>query len=367
MNLLPRAAALTAVLIGAFLTGSPTAALAVPDPEPPPAYAAQNVRAPEHHTSSLTIRTAPASPGVQFLIDGTTIMTDDDGKAFITWGTDFRQHTLTIMDTKLETATERRTFARWVGTPYSDRAFTPTLNGLTVRSSLVVTAAFDVDHSVTPAFVDQHGQPVDPREVSSATARSETGAIVEIAPTGTTWLQGIRVDQRQGWPLELRHLSYTWQTVLIAGSNVVDTGRQSFIPADNPNITAEGHFHDLTISGHDALLRYPAGARAIITFPDGSLRSAVMDNDHPAVFAHLPRGTYQARVEAGSSIVATQQIRLSRDSTLSVAVIGPFDIAILVGGVSAVAAALVLIGRRNARTRIAAPVPPPTAAQAESA
>ena len=75
---------------------------------------------------------------------------------------------------------------------------------------------------------------------------------------------------------------------MIAGSNVVDAGRQSFTPATNPDITVHGQFHDLTVTGYDALLGYGTGAEAVITFPDGTVQTEPLDSNDAAVFPRLP-------------------------------------------------------------------------------
>jgi hypothetical protein len=147
---------------------------------------------------------------------------------------------------------------------------------------------------------------------------------------------------------------------MIAGSNVVDAGRQSFTPATDPDITVQGQFHDLTVTGYDALLGFRTGADAVITYPDGTVQTKPLGINAAVVFARLPRGTYKAQVTAGSSIIASQQIRLSRETTVSVPVISPYDLAIVLGSIIAVALALVLIGRMKIRHRIAGRVRPRT-------
>jgi hypothetical protein len=210
---------------------------------------------------------------------------------------------------------------------------------------------------VITRFVDQTGTAIDPTEVVSATARSDSGAVVNISPTGATWLESTRVGYRSN-TIYSQDVSYSWQTVIVAGTNVIDGGRQSFAPATTPEATVAGQFHDLTITGHDALLGTGIGEEAVLTLPDGTVRVAPLGTGHASTFDHLPRGTYQANIRAGSSIVASQQIRLSRTSTVDVPVISPVDIGILLGAVTLGAIALVLIGRRNVRRRLFTPFRP---------
>ena len=304
---------------------------------------------------ALTIRTVPSLPGLRVSLDGAELATDSAGQATFVEDRNADPHTLTLDDTRIDLGGQRFTFSRWVGQRDQDQAFTPTLQGSFMRASSTVTAAFTAEIQVTPRFVDQHGQSVDPARVSSATARSDSGAIVTIAPIGATWLQGTRVEVHSDAPPEPRQVTYTWQTVVISGSNVLDSGRQSFRPAEAAEITAQGQFDDLKIAGYDALLGHGAGEQAVITFPDGQQQTAPLDTQHAAVFGHLPRGTYQVQVKAGSALVATQQIRLSRNSTVSVPVLSLLDIGILLGSIAAAGMGLVLVGRRNVRRRVLAP------------
>ncbi len=348
--------ALTAALTIITAFGSPTAVLASPLPARAASVTEGTVASapvdPVNHPITLVVNTVPALPGMRFEMDGNTVVTDASGRATVTADRNLDEHTLTLVDTTLETEGQRYAFSRWAGQRDPEQAFTPRLDGITMRTNDTLTAAFDVARAVTPAFTDQHGQPIDAGQVSAATARSDTGEIVKIAPTGTSWLDSVRVNYRPNAPIELQNVSYTWHSVMIAGSNVVDAGRQSFTPATNPDITVQGQFHDLTVTGYDALLGYGTGADAVITFPDGTIQTKPLGTNDAAVFARLPRGTYKAQVTAGSSIVASQQLRLSRESTVSVPVISPLDVAIVLGSITLVALALVLIGRKKTRHRV---------------
>jgi hypothetical protein len=306
---------------------------------------------------TLTISTIPASQGVRFEMDGQSLLTDANGTVTITGTRSVDEHTLTLVDTTMERGDERYNFVRWAGQRDQDQAFSSTLTNVTMRSTSGLTVGFDVDRLVTPRFYDQHNVPIDARQVSSATARSDAdGAIVPLTPNGGTLVASRRVTYRTGASLEISNVTYVWQSVIVAGSNVVDAGRQAFTPADSAEATVQGRFHDLTLSGADALFGYPTGTEATITYPDGSTRSAVMNGDQNAVFAHLPRGTYQATVAAGPGIVAGQQIRLSKSATMVVPVISALDLVLALGSVAALAAALILIGRKNVRRRVLAPL-----------
>jgi hypothetical protein len=315
--------------------------------------------------ATVTITIAPPLPGVRLSMDGAAaVVTDESGVAVVTRDRAAGAHTLTLLDTSLETTGKRYSFDRWVGQRDQEQAFTPTLDGLTMRGDSSLTATFSVAYAVTAHVVDQNGAPIDPSEISSAAARSDTGAVVSLAPSGPTWLEGTRVTARSN-KYELQNVTYSWQSVVVSGTNVVDAGRQSFTPATNADVTGVGQFHDLTVAGYDAVLGRGAGEQAVITLPDGTVRSARLDSAHSAVFPHLPRGTYRATVTAGASVVGDQQVRLSRDITVRATVISPIDIAILLGLLVLVAGGLILVGRRHVRRRLLAPFRPADPAELE--
>jgi hypothetical protein len=290
-------------------------------------------------------------------MDGEPLMTNANGIISIAGTRNLDKHTLALVDTTLAMGDERYNFARWAGQRDPDQAFSSTLADVPMRSSSSLTVGFDVDRFVTPSFYDQHNVPIDPGTVSSATARSDAdGAIVTVAPIGTTLVASRRLSYRTGAAPAVNNVTYTWQSVIVGGSNVVDAGRQAFTPADSANATVQGQFHDLTVSGADALFGHSTGTEATITYPDGSTRSEPMNGEQNAVFAHLPRGTYHATVAAGSGIVAGEQIRLSKNSTIVVPVISALDIAVVLGSAAALAVALILIGRKNVRRRVLAPL-----------
>jgi len=341
------------------LPAQPTAAGAsAPEPS-----TLRSVTAAPGRDATLTIRTLPPLPGIRLSLDDTTVTTNEAGIATVTQQRNTGTHTLTLLDAALETPDRRYAFSRWVGQRDPEQAFTPTLGDLPMRGDSTVTATFSVQYAVTAQFVDQGGIVIDPAMVTSATVRSDTGAVLPIATAGPTWLEAIRPSR--GNKYEVENVSYSWQSMTISGTNVVDAGRQSFTPAQTPDVTVVGQFHDLTVVGYDALLGHGAGEQAVLTLPDGTVRAAPLDGDHGVVFPHLPRGTYQVTITAGASIVGDHQVRLSRDVTLRAPVISAVDIAILAGSLVLVAVGLVIIGRRHLARRLVAPFRPEALAEVE--
>lgn len=355
----------TGAVAGAGTEPAGAAPVAAPNPAPSSSTPTFTTGGPPP-TATLTVTTVPSVAGLRLSFDGATVTTNASGTAAFTTERNRDVHTLAVLDTQRETGDTRYIFSRWAGQRESSQAFTPTLDSVTTRTSNTITAVFVVQRAVSPNFVDQQGSAVDQDRVSAATARSSTGATVTISPTGKTWLESSQVIYRSSVDLEVETPSYSWQSVIVDGSNIIDSGRQSFTPAQTTAPTVQGQFHDLTVTAHDALFGSPAGAEVVLTFPDGSVRSTPMGETRTAVFSHIPRGTYQAVVHAGPAIVNTQHLRLSRDITVAVPVISILDIAVLITVLALVSVGLLLIGRKTLRRRVLSSFTVLRAAKADS-
>jgi len=304
---------------------------------------------------TLTIRTEPALANVRLVLDHVPFTTNSAGIGSVTQDHDYANHTLTLATPTLTEAGHRHVFARWVGERDPDQVYNAALTGVSMRASYVITAAFATERAVTASFVDQHGTAIPADQISQAVARSDTGAEVAIKPDVPVWLGETKVTYRNG-SLSASKVTYAWQKVVVKGSNIVDAGKQTFTPATQPEVKVVGQFHDLTVAGSDAVFGSAAGTAATLTYPDGTTETSAVSGDQQVRFNHLPRGTYQVKLDAGSAIVANHNVRLSKNVTVSVPVISVADIALVVGAALLVMLGVVLAGRRHLVTRWIAPL-----------
>jgi len=137
------------------------------------------------------------------------------------------------------------------------------------------------------------------------------------------------------------------QSIVIRGSNVVDSGRQTFRPAAGAEPTFTAQFHDLTITAHDALFGSRIGSSAVLTYPDGSSLTVALGPRHTTMLPQLPRGSYSLTVRAGVAIVAADVFTLSKDRTADVAVISSKDLSILGASLLTLALVLFAMGRHQ--------------------
>jgi hypothetical protein len=288
----------------------------------------------------------PVLPGVHFSVDGHVVVTTANGQASYTAQHDFAAHTLALLDTNVQGTDRRYEFNRWAGQRDPKQAFSRTVTALPLRTNSAITAAFTVQQKVLPRFVEQNGSPLDLTRVSAITVKSDAGQVTHLSPGAAAWLDGMRPVYHNS-QLSAQPATYTLQSVIVSGTNVVDAGRQAFTTSLNSTPTFITQFHALVITGHDALFKSPAGKQAILTFPDGSRKTVNLDAQHSATVLDLPRGKYSVHVKAGAAIVAADQFVLARDMTANLVVISVWDLLALGATVLLVALVLLAIGRRR--------------------
>jgi hypothetical protein len=304
---------------------------------------------------TMTLKTVPALAGVQFTVDGRKLVTGANGMTSYTAEHDFAGHRLTVVSSSILTRDKRYEFHRWAGQRDPNQAFSRTVTGLPMRANYVVTAAFTVQHRVMPRVVRDDGTPLAPAAVNSITARSDDGSVVELRLTAPIWLDATRPAFHHSI-LSAEPVRYSLQTVIVRGTNVVDAGRQTFTPMATANPTFTTQFHDLVITGHDAIFKSRLGTSATVTYPDGgTITVPLVGAQHTVKLHDLPRGNYKVTIEAGRGIVGVQQFGLSKDKTADLIVISALDMVILIGTLLLIAIALLVIGRQYWRRLLARP------------
>jgi hypothetical protein len=297
---------------------------------------------------TITIRTVPSLPGVQFVFDGTPIVTGSQGRTSVTEQHNFSAHTLTLADPQLNASGRRYTFVRWAGQRNPDQAFRPTVQGLPMRADYTVTASFAVMCPVSPRLAQQNGAALAATRVSRITLRNNLGQPATLRPSGTTWLPC-------SWPvyrdslLSSTDLQYSVQSMLVSGSNTVHVGVERFKPSRTPNPELTGYFYALTITAHDAIFGSAMGSYALLTMPDRTVRRVPLGPRHAATVTDLPQGNYQVQIKARGASAPAQTLRLSKDQTANLAAVSRGDIAVAGGALLAGLAGIPLLSRSRRR------------------
>ena len=300
---------------------------------------------------TITIQTTPRMPNIRFTVDSTTLTTDQNGRAAFTAEHNFQQHTLTLLDPTVNSSDRRYRFTRWAGQRDPNQAFRTTVTGLPMRASYTVTAAFTVQYPVIARFVDQYGRDLDLAEVKSATIRSDDGNIIDLPTSSSVWLDG-QVPTYNKSTLQIHQVSYSLQTVMVNGTNVVDAGKQRFQPIALNNPVFVTQFHDLTIRAHDALFGGPTGTAVKVTYPDGVVHTVPFGAGHTATMDNLPRGQYSVDVATGGGVAFAQHLRLSRANTVDVIVVSRADQVAVAVALLLLAFGLLIVGRARLRRAI---------------
>ncbi|HTJ67563.1 MAG TPA: hypothetical protein VL551_08555 [Actinospica sp.] len=294
---------------------------------------------------SVVLRTVPPLAGVRFSVDGAIFTTGSDGTVAVTREHDFTPHTLALLTPQFALSTRHYAFARWSGQRDPDQTYRTVVTGLPWRAGYVITAAFTEQCPVTPSFTDQHGRPIDPALLASATVKSDTGQVSALPVRGTAWLTCTVAVYGNG-ALTTRPVVYRLQTLLTSATNIVDSGRQAFNPATVPKPIFVGYFYDLTVTAHDALFGGSSGGTVTVVGASGVRYRLGFDDSHTAVFRHLPRGDYTVSV-AGGGIGLSKTVRLSRDTGTDLQVVSAGDVGTGAGGGAAAALTLPLLARHR--------------------
>jgi hypothetical protein len=299
---------------------------------------------------TLTVRTVPVLPGITFTFDGWLLTTNAQGAASITEQHNFAEHTLSLLSRGIVRSGRHYQFARWAGQRDPELAFRRTVTRLPMRRSYTITAGFNTACPVTPRFVTQHGDRVDPNRVGQVVLQSSTGQRVQLAPDRTSWVACARPVDRDTSLFSVG-ARYSVQRIVISGANIVRAGAERFAPQTNARPTFVGYFHRLTISAHDALFGGKTGTVAMLRLPDGSVQRATLGADH-AITLDLPQGQYGLNVQVGGSIVLSEHLRLSRDKTVDFTAVSHGDLLSIAAAVLVTGAGLPLLSKvRRKRLR----------------
>jgi hypothetical protein len=293
---------------------------------------------------TITVQTVPPLANVHFTFDGKALTSDAAGRASYTQEHNFFKHSLTLVTTSVDLPDRRYRFARWARQRDPNQAFRTSIDGLPMRANYTITAAFSVQYPVSAAFVDQNGHSLDLSHVSAVKIKSDAGEILDFPKSGAIWLPG-QIPNYRNSAMVVSDVSYSLQSIVMSGTNIADAGRQRFVPAKAPAVTFTGQLHNLIVTANDAIYRDTVGSTAVVTYPDGSVRTVPFDSDHTATLSSLPRGTYKVSVKGSRGIVLEEQVGLSRDKVLTVGVLTVGDLMTIGVAGLMLASALLLIGR----------------------
>jgi hypothetical protein len=318
-------------LVAAAVTALAFTATAVALPASPASAASAAPACPAARpVVTLQISTVPVVPRARIVVAGTPVVTDSAGRAQLQSCRLEDAGTVIGPAEPVPLAGKRR--ARF------DRVF---LSGRGSR----LQVAFGVEHRVSFSFL---GLPT--RQITEYTLRSSTGEVHTYTDLDAVWLLGSRV-LRGPDGLEEREIYYSVDSVLVAGSSVVNRSQTKFFPDERAVVRVPLLAFGVDVYVVDRLFRFPVGDRVTLRGPSGLRFSGALRNGK-AAFSEVPRGSYDVVADAPGLTVA-RSLTLSGDQIVVLPVITWLDLLVLLGGPTALAIALILAPRPALRRRIA--------------
>ncbi len=313
----------------AVLTLLGAVALAALSPRPARADVAPSC--PDRRPATVvTITTVPVVAGIHLTVGGHRLVTDPAGRAAFTGCRLLDAIGMTVPQTPVPLPGKRRAVF--------DRVY------LADRGALV-QLAFGVQYQVALAFA---GLPTG--QISEYSLSSSTGALTTYRTLDPLWLLGSRVV-RSPDGLESRALSYSVDSVLVAGESVVNRAQTRFYPSERTVVRVPLLAFTVGAVVVDRMFGFPVGSAVTLQGPaELQFRQPLVDGR--AAFVDVPRGSYQATAEAPGLRIA-RSLTLSKDQQVMIPVITWLDLSVLLGGPLVLALALILAPRPALRARLA--------------
>jgi len=235
-----------------------------------------------------------------------------------------------------------------------DRVTSNPAHGVFTRNLVV---ELDEARLVTIQLLTPKASVLPSGSVSSVTLTDTLGRTTSFSGKllkGPVWLAASE-PARVGGGVGGRVVTYSVKSVIMRGSNVVNSGQLHFTAAANSAITWQIPviLYSLTIEANELLAGKPAGSSAQLTFPDHSKEVIPLGRAHRVVLTNLPRGSYQLKIK-GSLVPLGSTVQLSRNQTATELVVTPGDaaeIVIIVIILLGVVVAAGVVGRRLRRAK----------------
>ncbi len=287
--------------------------------------------------SAVKVQTVPALAGITFLIDGRQFVTGPDGTASI----QVRKIGIYRLDVLLDTynnPSKQVVFGRW-----TEESYLP-YREVEVPTDEVIQVGLNVFHRISMSFVDLAGFPIDTQRISSITIKSIQGDVFTLRNGDPVWLPASRTARRLTG-LEETDLLYSVMSVVVDGSNVVNSAQQRFYALPDDNWSISLLLYSLNVSAEDGLFGAPVAPSVNVQFPDGQVKNYPLDKSGSMAIHGLARGIYRMELVGIKGIKNIIPVALSRNQQVDVKVITYLDLAIAGAAGVGLALGLIFYGR----------------------
>lgn len=309
------------------------------------AFAGDSTHGPSDALTTIVIRpatidvvTVPAVVGMSIALGDQELLTDAQGTATFAVG-DLGRLLLTPRFDLPESSGIRVGFVRW-----NDDVYDP-VRTVDITGDVRLTLGVRLAYRTSLRFVDPDGNVVDPSLIQSVQMETSSGPTRTVTSYDEVWLEAEVPVKRTFGLVGVPNIHRVGE-VLIAGTNVVNRGQQTWKPTLDGVWTVEILLYHLDIRVEDALLKSAIVTKVTLEYPDGTTVTHDTTSDGRVSFGALPRGDYRIVVHA-SGIVPPSPIALSRPQDTTIRIISNVDLSVGGGLILAVIMLLVVLGRRH--------------------
>lgn len=309
------------------------------------AFAGDSTHSPSVALTTIVIRpatidvvTVPAIVGMSITLGDQEILTDAQGTATFAVSQLGRLRLTPRFDLPKSSGI-RVGFVRW-----NDDVFDP-VRTIDIAGDARLTLGVRLAYRTSMRFVDPDGNVVDPALIQSVKMETSSGPTRTVTSYNEIWLEA-EVPVKRTFGLVGVPNVHRVSEVMIAGTNVVNRGQQTWEPTLDGVLTVEVLLYHLDIRVEDALLKSSIVTKVTLEYPDGTTVTHDTTSDGRVSFGALPRGDYRIVVHA-SGIVPPSPIALSRPQDTTIRIISNADMSIAGGLILLVIIALVVLGRRQ--------------------
>jgi hypothetical protein len=271
--------------------------------------------------ATIRVQTVPAIAGITFQMDGHQFVSGQDGQASISIdqaGT----YRLDVLLDQYNNPSQQVEFGRW-----SQESYQPSRD-VQVPEDEIIQVGLNVFHKTSMKFVDLDNLAVDPSRITSISIRSIQGDVFTLKPGDTPWLPASRTARRQTG-LEETQLLYSVNSVMIDGSNVVNSAQQRFYVNPDDSWTISLLLYSLRVTAKDGLFASPIGTSINILLPNGQTQNYPLDRSGVLEIHSLARGIYRVSLDGVKGLGTSTPVALSRNQVVNLRIMTIVDIAVM--------------------------------------
>gem|GEM_PF-1956510 len=282
-------------------------------------------------STAIEIHIVPPLPNIKFSLAERVFTSDENGIARMDV-TQIGAYPLELLPLESDDPSVRLEFIRW-----ADESFSPKRE-VEVPLKKPLQLGLGVNYQVSLNFVDRESNLVPPERITQLTLKGSDGNAYSFTDFNLHWLLSNRVARRVDG-LEVTPIQYSVDTVLIDGSNVVNSSQQRFYLQPNDLWLIQVLLYSAHFTAHDALFGFPMGTGIRLEYPDGRSQDFSFGAANDVHIPDLARGLYRANVLGiqGQGTAFLTPIALSRDQDVSLLVLSNLDLGLglLLGAVLA--------------------------------